>query len=246
MMLEEFKASRNTTGLMNINDSQNITCRGPEAHHLRNCQAHWDRCLANFKNMPDDETLQPLYDKQIKRNTAFEQTYELYEMSLTTESLERDCHKMYSMVKQVLELNCRIKRDRQASGEEASWSMAAYETAVTKLRPGDCKTKFWKDDVTDPIVHGSTPMFCLPTSEDQKVKAERKGNGKVKDDGKAKAEVRANGKVMVKVNSKRTAKKRQKAKERERKVEKENGRGKARHVPVTFVENHCILPQIVI
>ena len=71
IILDEVKTKQKTAGLMNIKDLNKITCCGPEVHHLRNCQDHWDRCLASFENIPDDETFQPLYAKQIKKNTAF-------------------------------------------------------------------------------------------------------------------------------------------------------------------------------
>ena len=66
MILHDLGNSRNAIGLMNIADLQKVTCRGPEIHHLKNLEALWDKCLANCKNIPDEETLQPLYEKMSK------------------------------------------------------------------------------------------------------------------------------------------------------------------------------------
>ena len=71
MILHELRQSHNTIGLMNINDLSQVNCRGPKVHHLRMFQTHWDKCLANFKDLQSEGTLEPLYTKQAKMKDAF-------------------------------------------------------------------------------------------------------------------------------------------------------------------------------
>ena len=70
VILYELRQSHNTIGLMNITDSGLVECSGPKVHHLRMFQTFWDKCLMNFSELPPDSMLQPLYEKQVKRNDA--------------------------------------------------------------------------------------------------------------------------------------------------------------------------------
>ena len=93
MILNELRTSRNTIGMMNINDLNRVNNRGRETHHLRNFQSHWDKCLSNFRKLPDEETLQPLYEVQVVECDASKQHYACYEMSHCAENEEKSYEK---------------------------------------------------------------------------------------------------------------------------------------------------------
>lgn len=145
--------------------------------------------MSNLKKIPDGETLQPLYEVQVIKCDAFKQHYAWYETAYCIENQLRDYQKPYMLVKQFLDKEQKHENDRLALGESAGWSLAAYENAVPKLRPGDCRTKF----CTGRCNWGDCPWKYynfLPAEFRKQAESKRKGKGKGKGKGKDKGEER--------------------------------------------------------
>ena len=80
IVLDHIKTSANIQGAANINDLRNAECRGDDVSHLDKLQTLWDKKLFMFEagKRPNEETLQPMYDQQIKKNKAFRNWYDQY------------------------------------------------------------------------------------------------------------------------------------------------------------------------
>ena len=217
IILNELRTSANTIGLMNITDLQNVTCRGHEINHLRNFHTYWLKCLENFPKIPGDEILQPLYEKQVMKCKAFEQTFTLYEVTLVTEKLDRSYNRLFEMVVRYLAIEHKKENDRLAAGQTEGWSMAACETAVVKYGPGDCKAKFYTGRCNRDNCSFQHHNF-LPA---ELRKGGKKGKGKAKREkakAKEKEKEREREKAKVKENQKEKGKVKGKEKERKEKV----------------------------
>ena len=141
MILHELRTSAITIGLMNIADPPNVTCRGVEVHHLRSSHIYWNNCLNNFEEVPPDNTLLRMYEKRVKTCIAFKAMSEMYGMQLVIEKQDHSYPKLFETVKRSLDIQQKNENDRQASGENAGWIMAAYETGMAKYKHGGCKIK---------------------------------------------------------------------------------------------------------
>ena len=134
MILHELRQSHNTIGLMNINDLNQVNCRGPSIHHLRMFQTHWDKCLVNFEDLPSEGTLEPLYTKQVKRSDAFKLCMQTYEIELVTgiggQKIERSFPRLQDLVRKFLDIQQVNENDDLANNPQKNsngYSMVAMK-----------------------------------------------------------------------------------------------------------------------
>ena len=152
IILQHLKTSANVKNAKNLNALRKVDCRGTTLWHLEIFQAHWDKCLSEFAKMPDDDTLQPLYDTQVRNCTEFEAWYTQYEMKLMvdgslTEVPERLYGELYKMVNLCMKMHNSRKNDDEASGRSTAKTSGGYSNAAVgaefnKWKVGDCE-QFW-------------------------------------------------------------------------------------------------------
>lgn len=187
IILQHLRTSANVKNAKNINDLRKVDCRGKTIYHLKIFQAHWDKCLSEFSKMPGDETLQPLYDTQVRSCTEFEAWYTQYEMKVMvdgslTEVPERLYGELYKMINFCIKLTTSKKNDDEASGRSAAKASGGYSNAAVgsdfnKWKVGDCE-QFW---YTGRCPRGNSCSYghdhCLPLHM-RDSKGGKKGGGK--------------------------------------------------------------------
>jgi hypothetical protein len=149
ILLNELRTSKNTHGLMNILDLQQVKCRGKEVRHLRGFFTYWQKCLQNFNVKPGEDVLQPLFEEQVRVCTSFDHNFTLYEVGMMRGTLDRSYQTLYDMVIRFLDIeqvkeNDILAKGGTVNGKDPQWCMALYEQEVVKFRPGDCKAWFNK------------------------------------------------------------------------------------------------------
>ena len=147
VILHELRQSHNTICLMNINDLNQVRCRGPKVHHLRMFQTYWDKCFMNFKEQPPESMLEPLYTCQVKQNDGLAKCIQVYELELVTGAqIERNYPHLQQLVRKFLDIEQVNDNDALANSPNKNsigYSMMAYENSVAKFRNWDCKTLFY-------------------------------------------------------------------------------------------------------
>ena len=115
-------------------------------------QTHWDKCLINFKEQPSEETLEPLYTKEVKKSVAFAMCMQSYDIALVTGiggvKIERSYPRLLDLVRKFLDIQQVNENDDLANNPKGKnsngYSMMTWEDNVIKLRNGDCKNLFYK------------------------------------------------------------------------------------------------------
>ena len=133
MILKFREQSERETGIANKIALEKCKLRNND---LQRFQIDWNRCLINFplNKIPDDETLLPMYYKQVKSCTDFEQHLNLFNMMnisvLKEQDREKDYTLLYEMVQGYLD-NQHIRENEQSNDrtDGAGWSMPAFSEA---------------------------------------------------------------------------------------------------------------------
>ena len=162
--------------------------KGNTVNDLRNFQTNWNRCLMDFgeTDKPNDTTLQPMYETQIKFNAAFQATFAtLRAMCLVDE--EKTYSKLYAMVKKFLDQAQVDANDNASSAVKApGWAMASFQPQGKGK--GKDKGPVWKKGDCANLFYGGQckEKSCSYSHDNTTTHEQRKGFGKGKKKGKGK------------------------------------------------------------
>ena len=173
MMFQHFQLNDLDSSMMEFNDLLSLELKGD---NLRAFDTAWDNTLLGMKNLPDEEYLENLYRKQVRKSKQFEQLYSQLEADHVLRNRPRTYHDLKALVRYHLD---KETRDRHLESKRRAHERGL--AGMSSRKAGDCHQWLKAGSCSK----GDDCPFNHPE--------DRKGAGKSRGRGRAKARSRGKG-----------------------------------------------------